>query len=524
MLARSGGSRLRRTWPQRLLISFNVCCIALALVGAGLVSYAKQTVSQIPRITIAGPGVQPVDELKPGAPQNFLIVGVDSDEGLAADDPVRDGRDDGAQATSGLRSDTIMVVRIDPAEEKARILSFPRDLWVDIPGHDRNRINTAIQYGTDGGPSLLISTIKANFGIDINHYVQVDFAGFKNVIKQIGGVEVYLSNPVRDGFSGLNQPDAGCVTLDENQALAYARSRHLQYQEDGKWKTDGTSDIGRISRQQDFTRRVIKRAIEKGARNPATLRRMIESGVKSTIALDQLTTPEDLITLGRTFRDYDPDELVSYSLPVVDVTRGGAAVLDLAETGTEPILELFRGTPVDGAATDGPAVEVEPSEITLRVLNGTGKVNQGADTTDQFAAAGFKVRSPGNDTDMTFQQTEVRYRAAQEAEAVQVARHLAADPVMVADPKAPEITVITGQDLLVLATPRPVEAISTSTTSTTTTSTTTTSTTTTSATTGSTGTSTTTTTTGASAAGPGVPTTIPKGYLPDVEGAGASCG
>lgn len=504
MPVRPGGSRLRRTWPQRLLISFNVCSIAVALVGAGLVAYAKQTVAQIPRVTISGSGVQPVAELQPGAPRNFLIVGVDSDEGLAADDPVRDGRDSGAQAASGLRSDTIMVVRIDPAEKKARILSFPRDLWVDIPGHGRNRINSAIQYGQDGTPSLLIATLKANFDIDINHYVQVDFAGFKNVVKQIGGVQVYLSNPVRDGYSGLDQPTAGCVTLDEDQALAYARSRHLQFEEDGRWKTDGSSDLGRISRQQDFTRRVIKRAIEKGARNPATLRRMVESGLK-TIALDQFTTIEDLITLGRTFRDYDPDQLLSYSLPVVDAVRGGAAVLDLVEAGSEPILQLFRGS----GSAGGSAAEVLPSSVTVRVLNGTGKLNQGADTTAQFAAAGFQVRSPGNDTEMTFLQTEVRYRPGQEAEAVLVARYLTANPALVPDPTVPEITVVTGADLFtVLPTPRPADEITTTTTTVP----------------GDPGPTTTEATGATTAADPGVATTLPKGYLPDAEGAGASCG
>lgn len=508
MSARSGGSRLRRTWPQRLLITFNVCCVALALVGAAVVAYAKQTVGRIPRITITGPGVQPVAELEPGAPQNFLIVGVDSDEGLPADDPVRGGRDSGPQATSGLRSDTIMVVRIDPKAKKARILSFPRDLWVDIPGHGRNRINTAIQYGADGGPSQLIATIKANFDIDINHYVQVDFAGFKNVINQIGGVKVYLSNPVRDGNSGLDQPAAGCVTLDANQALAYARSRHLQYQENGKWITDQTVDLGRISRQQDFTRRVIRRAIEKGARNPATLRRMVES-LPDSIALDQLTTAEDLFTLGRTFRDYDPDKLNSEPLPVTGVIHGGADVLELVEAGAEPILQRFRGTGSGEAAV----AEVQPSDITVRVLNGTGKVNQGADITDQFAAAGFKVRSPGNDTDTTFLQTEVRYRPGQDAEAVQVARYLDADPALVPDPTAGEITVVTGQDLVaVLSKPKPASAVpKPKSASTTTTSSTTIP-----------GSSASVTTAAPKVTVP-APTTIPA-YLPDNEGPGAKCG
>src|SRR4051794_14514692 len=105
---------LRRTWPQRLLISFNVVCIVAALVGAATLSYAKRQVHQIQRITLEDPGFVGSADLGSKDPRNFLIVGADSDEGLAADDPVRNGRDSGANAAGGIRSDTIMIVRLDP--------------------------------------------------------------------------------------------------------------------------------------------------------------------------------------------------------------------------------------------------------------------------------------------------------------------------------------------------------------------------------------------------------------------------
>lgn len=457
MSARSDGDRLRRTWPQRLLIVFNSFAIVAALGSAGLVAYGKKTVSNISRVTIAGPGVQPPTELEPGAPQNFLIVGVDSDEGLAADDPIRDGRDG---TVEGLRSDTIMVVRVDPGAGEARILSFPRDLWVDIPGHGRNRINSAVTYGKDAGPNLLIATLKANFDIDINHYVQVNFAGFKSIVSQIDGVKVYLSHPVRDGRSRLDQPEAGCVTLDADQALAYARSRHLEYEEDGRWRSDGGSDISRISRQQDFTRRVIRQALKKGATNPATLRRMVDSTVKF-IKLDNYTTAKDLIELGVAFRDYDPDELLTFTLPVTRAFHGSADVVDLVESKAEPLLAQFRGTGSAGGTT----AELDPAAVTVRVLNGTGKQNQGARTTDQFTTAGFNVRSPGNDTSSHFVRTEVHYRPGDAGEAAFVARYLSADPVLVADATVEEITVITGDDLAgVRSRPRLADEIETPTT------------------------------------------------------------
>lgn len=463
MSAPSGRGRLRRTWPQRLLITFNVCCIVAALGGAAMIAYAKQTVGQISRVTIGRDTITPADELASGEPQNFLIVGVDSADGLDPDSREVQGRG----SLGGVRPDVIMVVRVDPSAGQARILSLPRDLWVDVPGQGRDQINHTMAYGENASPGLLIETIGANFGIDVNHYVQVDFAAFKGVVDHIGGVELYLSHPVRDGAAGLDQPEAGCVLLDADQALAYARSRTLQYQDaNGRWIGDPTADLGRNSRQQELIRQMLSRAIDRGARNPATLARMVETGVQ-TIQLDPFTSPQHLITLGRAFRDYDPNELQTDSLPVVDVFRNGSQTLDLIEARAEPILERYRG---GGSDDEG----IDPSTITVRVLNGTGQRGQGADVSAQLRDAGFKVSEPGNETARPL-RTEVRFPAGEEERAATAARYLLADPVLVPSTAVTEITVVTGPDLLgVLDTPRPAEDVAppTATTSTTTTTTT----------------------------------------------------
>ncbi len=464
MPRRSAGGSLRRTWPQRLLITFNVGCIVAALSGAGAIAYAKATVSDIPRVVISTDAMTPVQELPPGEPQNFLIVGVDSDENLAEDDPVRHGRDEGSEEAVGLRTDTIMVVRIDPKATQARILSLPRDLWVEIPGVDgKQRINTAMSYGTDGGPGLLMRTIETNFGIPVNHYVQVDLAAFKDVVGIIGGVKVYLTAPVRDGRAQLFQPNAGCSLLDEDQALAYARSRHLQYQdEDGRWRSDPASDLSRIKRQQYLIRQVLSRAIEKGARNPATLARMVETGTQS-IALDDYTTPQDLITLGRAFRNFDPASLATETVPVIEVVRGGADVLDVDVEAAEPLLAQYRGS-----GAESTLAEVLPAEVTVRVVNGTDVENQASDTTDRFEELGFQVAAPGADDPS--ERTEVRYAPGQEAAARLVARYLGTvGPAarLVPDASANEVTVITGPEFfVVLDEPRPAEDLVATTTTT----------------------------------------------------------
>lgn len=455
--------RLRRTWPQRIVIVFNTICIVAALVTAGAVAYTKHTVSSLQRIDLtAAPGFKGTKGLTDKSPRNFLIVGVDSDAGLAPDDPVRNGRDSGPDPVVGLRSDTIMVVRIDPSKTAAQVLSFPRDLWVDIPGKSQNRMNSALEFG---GADLLIETIKQDFGIDINHYVQVDFAGFQSMVKLLDGMPVYFSTPVKDQ-DGLNVQTAGCTTLDQYSALDYVRARHLKYQNaNGRWVSDGTSDFGRISRQQDFMRRLIRRAVKQGARNPVKLADMVGVGVKN-IKLDNDTTLKDLIELGTAFRNFDASSLKTYSLPVSDITRGGADVLDLQEAAAQPVLDLFRGT-----GTDATAGEVTPGAVTVQVRNGSGKANQAATTTDQLRALGFHTDSP--DSSPIVARTEIHYPAGMEQQAVLVGRYLYANPLLVPDPGVSDVTVITGQDFgTVLTTPLPASHVvlpTTTTTSTTTT-------------------------------------------------------
>lgn len=509
MSPRSTTPRARRTWPQRLLISFNVVAILGALGTAGVVAWGKDTVGEVPRVQIRSKEFSPARELPAGDPVNFLIVGTDSAEGLDPDDPLLRGRDD----VSGTRSDVVMVVRLDPKEGTASMVSFPRDLWVEIPGHGKNRINTAVAYG-DGEPALLIDTIKANFGIPINHYVQVNFAAFKNIVADIGGVKVFISHPMRDGHAGLDLPEAGCMTLDQHQALAYSRTRKLEWKDaSGRWRYDPTGDLGRIKRQQDFVKRTISQAIDKGARNPATLARLIRTGVEH-ITLDPYTTPQDLVDLGRAFDTFDPEELRTIEIPVVDATRGGADVLDAVEPATSDLLAPFRG--VDQTRPDG---SFEPSTINVRVVNGTHRPREGAITTDRFADVGFRVLDP-RDSAETVARTIVTYHPTAEAQARFVARFLDGDPVLQADAQQGDaIVVTTGPDLVgVLSFPKPApESFDTATTTTTSTVPTTTTTT---ATTTTTTTMATTATTSVPMA-PGTITTAPyvAGEVPE----GASC-
>src|SRR5688572_18449237 len=181
---------------------------------------------------------------------NVLLVGSDSRKNISKAEAKAFGS---SKQVGGERSDTIIVLHVDPEAEKAAMLSIPRDLFVPIAGTNRsNKINSAF----DGGPARLIATIRNALGIEIDHYVQVDFNGFRGIVNAVDGVKMYFSAPARDRYTGLNVSKAGCIELDGERALQFVRSRHYQHYESGRWRLDGSGDIGRVNRQQDFLQRV----------------------------------------------------------------------------------------------------------------------------------------------------------------------------------------------------------------------------------------------------------------------------
>jgi LCP family protein required for cell wall assembly len=417
-----------RTWRQRLVLFVSSGIVLALLLTAGGLGYAYGKYSRLSRVEL---GSVLTDRVSSSAPQNFLLVGVDSAANLDADDPVRAGREE----VGGLRSDTIMVLRVDPASERASLLSLPRDLWVPLASGGHQRINAAIQ---SGGATELIDTIEGYLGIPINHYVQVDFAGFRSLVDVIGGVEVYFEHAARDRSSGLDIEQPGCVMLNADQALAYVRSRHYQSFEDGRWRTDPTGDLGRISRQQDFIVRALRRAVDKGVRNPVTLDNLVDAAL-ATVTVDDLLKADDIVDLATRFRGFDPNKLDLYALPVSDETIGGAAVLRLIDTEAQPTLDLFRGT--DAAA-------ITPDGVRVQVLNGSGRPGEAGTVSDALVAAGFTSAGTGEAERFDVARTVVRYPAGQAAAADLVARYLVAgaDLQEVAGSVGADVVLVTGAD------------------------------------------------------------------------------
>jgi LCP family protein required for cell wall assembly len=324
-----------------------------------------------------------------------------------------------------------MVLRLDPKSDHAMLLSLPRDLYVAIDGQrGKDKINSAIE----GGPERLINTIKEDFGIPINHYIEMNFFAFRKIVSAIDGVPMYFSTPVRDLHSGLDIEQTGCVTLDPIQALAYARSRYFEYKQNGRWISDPSSDLGRISRQQAFIKIVIQRAIDKGARNPAVLNELIDAGT-AALHLDPSLTPGDLVSLGERFKDFNPQNLDTYSVPSTSATIGGADVQLLTEPEAEPVLNLFRGEQTNAV-----------DSTTLVVENGTPVSGAGSNAAQQLRAAGFNAppQDVGDADRFDYTQTVVRYLPGNEAKAELVASYLDAPP------KFEQTNYIAGADVVVV--------------------------------------------------------------------------
>jgi LCP family protein required for cell wall assembly len=315
--------RRRRRWPTFLAI----VAVVGGLGAVGIIAAAHRTIGTIDRVP------EVAAALSPGRAdiENYLLVGSDS---RANADPTSPDFGGIGNSVTGSRSDTIMVLRLDKASGKASLLSIPRDLYVEIPGHGKDRINSAFNYG----PQVLVQTVRQALQIPIQHYVEIDFSGFKSLVDAIGGVAVCFQYPTRDLNTGLNIVDPGCPVLTGVQALEYARSRHYQEFHDGDWHEDGTSDLGRSKRQRDFVNRAIRGALDKVKTDPFASGRLI-AAIGSSLHVDAALDPLQAVDKLRSAVD---GGLQTYSIPVIGKTVSGKAVLLLGD-GSGAVLDYFRG-------------------------------------------------------------------------------------------------------------------------------------------------------------------------------------
>jgi LCP family protein required for cell wall assembly len=350
---------------RRVIISLvTVVVLVVAVLGGGYL-YTNYRFDQIPKVKVAGELPQLT-----GKPFNILEIGSDSRAGLTGKVAIATG----ASSTPGQRSDVVKIMHVDPAAGTISVLSIPRDTMVTLLANqslygDYNRINVNFA----NGPSLLAQTITANFGIPIQHVIVVSFAGLINSIDAIGGIYLDFRYPAKDDYSGLNIKTTGCQLVTRFQALAVARSRHYEWYQNGVWNFDGTSDFGRIIRQDAFMRAMINRV--RGLYNPLSINSFL-SKLPQGITLDDRFTLDELIALAVKFHGINPNSMLTYTLPTnAGVNANVGDVLYVAQPAAQQMLVNLYGNTLLTPTNPPPNVALQtplpPKETPTRTTSTT---------------------------------------------------------------------------------------------------------------------------------------------------------
>lgn len=242
---------------------------------------------------------------------NWLLVGSDSRAGLDKKDAERLMA--GELNDSVGRTDTIMIVHVPSFGGKPTMVSLPRDSWVDIPGQGKNKLNQAFSIG---GPALLQQTVEQTTGLHIDRYAEIGFGGFANVVDSVGGLEMCLKEPLKDGMAGIDLK-AGCQKMDGPTALGYVRSRY----------TSARGDLDRVDRQKEFLSALSKKVASPGTiLNPFRGLPTAKSMAKS-LTVNKKDHAWNLALLGLSMRGGADQETVPIG-SYMDTYAGNVAVWD----------------------------------------------------------------------------------------------------------------------------------------------------------------------------------------------------
>ena len=347
--------RRRRSSPLVRRRRIAVALLALLVLGVAIFGggwlYLRWRFDQISKINVAAE-----QAVISGQPTNILVIGSDSRSGLSSSLAAQAGTTANVQ---GQRSDVIMIMHVDGKAGTITIMSIPRDTMISTGSQSTtlgrfNRINTAYANGANE----LVQILQDNFGIPINHVMQVNFGGFVGATNALGGVWINFPYPARDAFSGLNVTSPGCQLLNGPQALAVARSRHFEYYADGQWNSDGSSDFGRIHRQGAFLRALVDAA--KSKYNPLTLNAFLGS-IPQGVAIDSKLSLNDLIGLALRFHGIDPNSISTQTLPTTSVgyVSPWGDVLFVDQPAAQEMLAGIFGSQLTSPSTPPPNTNLE---------------------------------------------------------------------------------------------------------------------------------------------------------------------
>lgn len=394
--------------------------VGVLVLGGGYVAYSYERFqSGVTKIdALPAPGKSGGSDVD-GQDENILLVGDDHrPAGATAEQLAELGTtSDGGSSNT----DTMIVLHVSGDRKSATMISLPRDSYVDIPGHGKNKLNSAFSAGSaTGGPSggakLLISTVQNLTGLTIDHYMRVSLLGFYEVVKALGPVEVCLNNAVQDDYSKIDLP-AGKSTLSPKEAVAFVRQRHGLPR----------GDFDREVRQQYFLSVEAKRILSAGTLlNPVKSGRIIDAVSKS------IETDEgfDLVSFATSVRDLRPANIRSATIPVlgtptIDVNGTPLSIVEVDTAGMPGFITNVVGQPE--AYTK--ATAAKPAAVSALVVNASGVEGAAVTASTRLTALGFTVGAPESGT--LTQQTTVQYaKGAERAAKALVAKVPGAEAVL----------------------------------------------------------------------------------------------
>ncbi|MEV5982536.1 LCP family protein [Streptomyces sp. NPDC052114] len=391
--------------------TFSVLILAVAGVGAWIYTDLDGNIHGADVDGKLG-GDRP-DNLSPGS-KNILVVGSDSRDGANAEY---------GKGLTTMQSDTLMVMHVAADRKWASIVSFPRDSRVEIPACDKGdgskstahhfKINEAFAIGgtsgdVAGAAACTIRTIEANTGLRIDHFMSVDFQGFKGMVDALGGIEVCPKTAIHDKKAHLDMA-AGCQTVKGEKALGYVRTRYSV--------GDG-SDLGRIGRQQEFMEALVAKAQSK-LTSPKALYGFLQSATKSLTTDDDLAGIKPVYDLASEVKGIPGDRLSFLTVPnyprEADVPTDKANVVWQFPQAARLFDSLARDKEVDKDELKASGKDpVYASRVRVQVLNGSGETGRAAAVAEELRAEGYtvvgtdNVRGGSRDTGVTYAQGQDR--------------------------------------------------------------------------------------------------------------------
>jgi LCP family protein required for cell wall assembly len=473
-LSRLAASRQRRN--KRLLLAgraaLTICAVIALLVTGGGWSYLRSTANGFTQVSALDD--HPEDVVDSGAQlgdENYLLVGTDTRAGVNGQ--VGAGSTDDAE---GARSDTVMLVNIPKNRSRVVVVSFPRDLDVSRPqcnGWDNDKAAYTNEVFPSamgdklnavyalGGPKCLVNVVRKMSGLNIGHFIGIDFAGFEAMVDQVGGVEVCTTKPIVDGILGTILEKPGKQQINGSTALDYVRARHVYGEE--------RSDYDRINRQQRFLASLLRGALSgRVLFDPGKLNGFISAFTSHTF-VDKVQ-PTDLLTLGRSLQKVDAGAVTFLTIPTAGTTSYGNEIprdsdikaIFRAVIDDQPLPGEKKSTPAPGSIPSSqPAPPklsaVDPSTVSLLVSNGSETPGAANKAATKLGNQGFQIYNTGNYSGGNSEvATKVRFGPGHEAEAATVASSLPGSTMEQSNDLGGIVEVVIGADNPTIRTPTAV--------------------------------------------------------------------